>query len=141
MLDSSLPSQYDTWRKQPEAVSNNSRLVRCLEFRAYHVTLQILLLLLLKPLEIFHDSHTRILGILLCSLQGLLELRQYQSTIRQTRMFDTYLHQGFARFPYLISPCPLRVYISHALESVTYPTKNLARHEVSTRALFMTTRW
>ena len=88
MLDSSLPSRYDTWRKQPEAVSNNPRLVRCLEFRAYHVTLQILLLLLLKPLEIFHDSHTRILGILLCSLQGLLELRQYQSTVRPTRMFD-----------------------------------------------------
>lgn len=81
MLDSSLPSQYDTWRKQPEAVSNDSRLVRCLESRAYHVTLQILFLLLLKPLEIFHDSHTRILSILFSSLQGLLELRQYQSTV------------------------------------------------------------
>ena len=64
-----------------QSVMIRDRLVGCLESRAYHVTLQILFLLLLKPLEIFHDSHTRILGILLSSLQGLLELRQYQSTI------------------------------------------------------------
>lgn len=54
---------------------------------ADHVSLQIFLLFLLKALQVFQNSGTRIFDILVGHLQGLLELREI-SKVRHAVEWD-----------------------------------------------------
>jgi hypothetical protein len=69
--------------------------------QTHHVPPQIILLLSLESPQILHHADTRVLGILLCNTECLLEL-----------------HQAISRLADLVSPRLLRVDVCHASEGV-----------------------